>query len=150
MRAIKEVLGRFFKEDPRKKERADLASQFRERMERLLGGLEQREFDLDGVQIAEVSRHTWERPATIKISREPYGFRFALTTDMTGKAFELHGIRPRIFETSQIGGYSGYTPTEGNPLDQEIGWFEEWIGIVSRLEELRKNPQTVSSAPVAP
>lgn len=127
-----------------------LASQFRERMERFLGSNSEISFSLSGEQAKKLSGSNWERPVEIKISREPHGLRFKIETDIHGEAFELHGNKPRIFETTRIGeGYSGYKPTEGNPLDQEIGWLEEWIGIATRLEELRKNPETASSAPVA-
>lgn len=150
MRVIAELIGRVFKEDPRKKELDGLVSTFKEQVEGLLGESDtsyMKIFLLDSEKARQLAG-PWETPVTIAIRIIKGGFRLDIWSEVFGEALELENNKPRFLDTSSISGY-WEKPKEGGDLGTKILRMQEWIRRVTVLEGLQKNPQTAFPAPIA-
>lgn len=137
--ALGEVLRRVFKEDPKKKELAELVSGFRGQIENLLGESLVGDFEVDSNQAKILTEDRMQAPAALRIRKGENGyFRCEVTTEILGNALELKGNKPSFFEKDFL---DKKWEQIRMTLSDKINALNRWITLV---EDLAASPAPVA------
>lgn len=114
---------------------------FVERMERgfdkLLGGLEKKDFNLGWYDAWKINWHGWDDRLTVKVKREDESSVIAIDNGTSGETFQLRGNRATLSAFQILEGKTVPDTLVGRIQEEDhSGIDEEWANIIDEVDRV--------------